>query len=92
MGAHKSAESLELVSLADFLASHLSLTPTQTAAFFQQSYNFPGLARLASQDQEVALACLPVLVELGDVGRSGVISPVTLTVSPRPPVTLRPTG
>ena len=92
VGAHKSAESLELVSLADFLASHLSLTPTQTAAFFQQSYNFPGLARLASQDQEVALACLPVLLELGDVGRSGVISPVTLAVSPRPPVTLRPTG
>ena len=54
--------------LAEFLADHLMLSPIEAADFFQRSYSFAGLARLASQHSEVALTYLPILIELGDVG------------------------
>ena len=70
VGAHKAGDSLEVVSLADFLASRLSLSPTETASFYHQTHSLVGLARLACQHREVAVSFLPLIIELGDVGQS----------------------
>ena len=69
VGAHKAADSLELLSLADFLAAHLGLSHSEAAAFFQRQHSLPGLARLVSQHPGLALSHLPLIIELGDVGR-----------------------
>ena len=69
VGAHKAADSLELLSLAEFLVAHLGLSHSEAAAFFQRHHSLPGLARLVSHHPALALSHLPLIIELGDVGR-----------------------
>ena len=84
VGAHKASESLELLSLADFLTSWLNLSHSEAAAYCLETHSLPCLARLLRLQPGLALPHLPLLLELGDVGRRAVESsspPVQLRVS-----------